>query len=59
VRTEAVTCWLCGRGFTDPTDPPVADHVIPRASGGSDDITNLAAAHRSCNGRRGQLLSEP
>jgi 5-methylcytosine-specific restriction endonuclease McrA len=54
----AAICWLCQKPFS-PDDPPVADHRIPRALGGSDDITNLVAAHRSCNGRRGQLLSEP
>jgi len=57
VRAAAEYCWICGGPFTDPNDPPVADHVIPRAHGGSDDITNLAPAHRSCNGRRGQSLA--
>jgi len=55
VRAAAEYCWICGGPFTDPNDPPVADHVIPRADGGSDDLTNLAPAHRSCNGRRGAL----
>jgi 5-methylcytosine-specific restriction endonuclease McrA len=53
IRATATTCGICGKPFTDPDDPPVADHVIPRADGGSDDITNLRPAHRSCNGRRG------
>jgi 5-methylcytosine-specific restriction endonuclease McrA len=59
VRAAATECWICGGGFTDPNDPPVADHVIPRIQGGSDDISNLRAAHRSCNGRRGQRMGEP
>lgn len=46
-------CHLCGQPFTDPADPPVADHLVARSLGGSDAIGNLAAAHRSCNGRRG------
>jgi 5-methylcytosine-specific restriction endonuclease McrA len=56
VRANALTCHLCGRGFTDPDDPPVADHIIPRGLGGSDDLVNLAPAHRSCNGRKGAEL---
>jgi hypothetical protein len=53
---EAATyCYLCGDG-PRPGDPLVADHVIPRALGGSDDITNLAPAHRSCNGRKSARL---
>jgi 5-methylcytosine-specific restriction endonuclease McrA len=56
VRASAIACYLCGKPLTDPNDPPVADHVHPRAYGGTDDITNLKAAHRSCNGRKGATL---
>jgi hypothetical protein len=55
VRAAATICHLCEKPFTA-DDPPVADHVIPRAYGGSDDIENLRAAHRSCNGRKGATL---
>ena len=54
---EAATyCYLCGDGPRD-GDPFVADHVIPRVLGGPDTLDNLAPAHRSCNGRKGQTLS--
>jgi 5-methylcytosine-specific restriction endonuclease McrA len=53
---NAVYCYLCGGPFTD-VDPAVADHVLPRVHGGSDDISNLAPAHRSCNGRKGATLA--
>lgn len=45
-------CWLCGR---EPVtlDPLTADHVVPRALGGPNALSNLRPAHRSCNGRRG------
>jgi hypothetical protein len=47
VRDNATTCWLCGLG-PRPGDPWQADHVT--ASPDSD----LMAAHRSCNARRGK-----
>jgi 5-methylcytosine-specific restriction endonuclease McrA len=57
VRNNATTCALCGKGSRD-NDPWVADHIVPRAEGGSDDISNLQPAHRSCNGRRGQAMQQ-
>ncbi|MGE5273261.1 MAG: HNH endonuclease [Verrucomicrobiota bacterium] len=55
VRASAIVCHLCRKGFTA-DDPPVADHVVPRGLGGSDELANLRPAHRSCNGRRGAKL---
>jgi 5-methylcytosine-specific restriction endonuclease McrA len=52
VVQAATRCHLCGEG-PRPGDPFVADHVVPRSLGGSDEIDNLRPAHRSCNGRRG------
>jgi hypothetical protein len=47
VRDSAVVCHLCGEGarFGDPWE---ADHLIP-----GDSDSPLAAAHGSCNRRRG------
>ena len=53
VLAEEHACWVCGQPPT-PDDPLVADHVVPRAQGGTDARDNLRAAHRSCNGRRGR-----
>lgn len=40
-------CHLCGAyGAT------TADHLVPRAAGGSDDLDNLRPAHQSCNSAR-------
>jgi 5-methylcytosine-specific restriction endonuclease McrA len=48
----AVACHWCGGQFTA-DDPATADHVIPKARGGTSDEQNLVGAHRSCNSRRG------
>lgn len=49
VRESAVVCWICGEGARV-GDPFTADHLVP---GDSSPSTPLAAAHRSCNSRRG------
>ncbi|WP_280516431.1 HNH endonuclease [Actinomyces succiniciruminis] len=41
-------CWICGRPGAD-----TADHVVPAALGGGDELENLRPAHRSCNASRG------
>lgn len=41
-------CWICKQpGAT------TVDHLIPRAAGGGHEDGNLAAAHLTCNSRRG------
>lgn len=45
-------CYLCGQG-PDLEDPFEIEHVKPRRSGGSNDLNNLALAHRSCNRTKG------
>jgi 5-methylcytosine-specific restriction protein A len=48
LERDGYVCQLCGRpGAT------TADHVISKANGGSDDPSNLVAAHRLCNSRKG------
>lgn len=47
VRQTAIVCHICGDGARL-NDPWQADHLIP-----SDPLSPLAAAHRSCNARRG------
>lgn len=49
-------CRICGKHvwFTDAT----IDHIIPRANGGSDKLTNLRLAHKSCNGARGARVND-
>lgn len=52
IRRDKGICWICGRGGADS-----ADHIVPRARGGSDRPHNLAAVHHNegarCNRYRG------
>lgn len=52
VLSVSKICWRCGEPGAD-----TADHVIPRARGGSNKIENLRPAHESCNKRSGGALS--
>jgi 5-methylcytosine-specific restriction endonuclease McrA len=57
IKANASACGICGEG-PRADDPWVVDHIVPRAHGGGDEPSNLQAAHRSCNGRKGQTLGE-
>jgi 5-methylcytosine-specific restriction endonuclease McrA len=55
---DGYVCHLCGLPIPVEADPSYAlagviDHDVPRALGGSDDPSNLFAAHRVCNSRKG------
>ena len=47
IRRDAGVCWLCGKQGAD-----TADHVRRWADGGSDELSNLRAAHLRCNQSR-------
>jgi 5-methylcytosine-specific restriction enzyme A len=51
VIAGATVCHWCGGAFTK-DDPATADHIVPKARGGTNDESNLVPAHRSCNSRR-------
>jgi hypothetical protein len=53
IRDTAIACWICGQGKRR-DDPFTADHLIP-----ADPHSPLAAAHRSCNSRRGNKPIQP
>lgn len=40
-------CYLCGQ-----TGATLADHVLALAKGGKRELSNLRAAHKSCNGTK-------
>lgn len=54
-------CYLCRQiidqaiRFPDPRSPTI-DHVMPYSAGGSDDPSNLRAAHLGCNQDKGDRL---
>jgi 5-methylcytosine-specific restriction endonuclease McrA len=53
IIANSTHCGICGEPLhANPKDKPVVDHVIPRSLGGTDDASNLQAAHRSCNARK-------
>lgn len=58
LRALGAPCHLCGLPIDYSLKSPdpmsfVADHVKPRAKGGSDGYANQAAAHKVCNEKKG------
>jgi 5-methylcytosine-specific restriction endonuclease McrA len=55
-------CYFCGctmteyNGHTRQDSDCSLEHLTPTSRGGTDDIENLAAACRSCNNEKGQML---
>ena len=55
-KRDRFTCQYCGK---HPPDVLLeADHIVPRAAGGSDDIANLTTACADCNRGKGARLLE-
>jgi 5-methylcytosine-specific restriction endonuclease McrA len=52
VMRDGDCCYICRQG-QDPHDPWEVEHVKPKAMGGSNELDNLALAHRSCNRAKG------
>lgn len=53
---DAHVCAYCGKKFREAE--LTADHVIPESRGGAWSWTNLVAADRYCNGRKGNRSPE-
>ncbi len=51
LRALQKKCHICGKRFTK-ADAATLDHVIALADGGTNDASNIALAHRSCNCRK-------
>lgn len=49
-------CWYCGDSLNvSGKQSYEIDHVIPVASGGTNDPSNLVASCRSCNGKKADM----
>lgn len=53
LSTYGTICHLCGRDGAK-----TADHIVPRAAGGSDALSNLRPAHLLCNALRRDMPIE-
>ena len=49
-QAKGTTCHICGQPIYGRVS---ADHIVPVALGGSDDVSNLAPSHLRCNVKRG------
>jgi 5-methylcytosine-specific restriction enzyme A len=54
LERDRFVCALCGHPGADSVD-----HVVPRSRGGSNDDSNLRAAHAHCNASRGARNCKP
>ncbi len=50
LERDGWVCCDCGKGLEG--DDATADHVIPKAAGGRDELSNLRALCRACNGKK-------
>ena len=50
LERDAYLCAYCGNEANE------ADHIIPRAAGGKDELANLVAACKPCNGRKSDKM---
>jgi 5-methylcytosine-specific restriction endonuclease McrA len=51
------TCHWCGTG-QGTGDPWEVDHYIPLSRGGTNHVSNLRLAHRSCNRAKGSQVPD-
>lgn len=52
-KRDRKRCVYCGRGLF--LKEMTLDHIIPRAGGGSDHISNLACSCAACNTAKGSM----
>ncbi|GAA2414313.1 hypothetical protein GCM10010404_85540 [Nonomuraea africana] len=65
--TYGTVCHICNEQIdmslsaTNPRSPlaPSVDHLVPKANGGTDTLSNLRPAHVRCNSMRVNQLNTP
>lgn len=56
IARDGGVCQLCGELIVSPDGRDYhVDHIVEKARGGTDEITNLRLCHRSCHARRHAL----
>lgn len=53
LQVQNTTCLYCGNSISMETCE--LDHIVPRADGGSNRVSNLAAVCRRCNAAKGRM----
>ena len=60
IRKHGGLCHLCNKPVEmhDEHSPTYAtiDHIVPLSRGGSENLSNIALAHRGCNASKGNCL---
>lgn len=52
IARDGGVCQLCGELVQGSDRDAHIDHILEKADGGTDAITNLRLVHRSCHSRR-------
>lgn len=55
IERDGTLCWFCGKPLGNDI---TKEHLTPRTSGGTSDLTNLVLAHYRCNQMAGHLPLE-
>ena len=53
-KRDGYRCWLCHKKFRGDFEITI-DHAIPKARGGTNELSNLRLAHERCNHDRGAI----
>lgn len=56
IERDGNSCWFCGLDFSEWKDDRVTiEHLVPKAHGGPDHISNLVLSCEPCNKKAGTL----